>query len=691
MFKDPTQLVGQIVAGYRLHQVLGQGASAMVFRGESVASPGIFRAIKVIRPELAASVEFTKRFQMESRTLNDLVHPHIVRFYSAQRDDKHGVLMMDIELLDGETLAERMKRDAPLAVADVLTWVEQAARGVGAAHKMGVLHRDLKPDNLFLTKSGVKVLDFGIAKAVEDAERTSALTKEGHVAGTAAYMAPEVWRGDEPSAKSDVYALGMTMAELLLGRHPFIGPDGKWPTNHQLMYRHIEGELPRVREKRDDVSDAVATVMNRALARAESARFADANAMADALAAVRGGAKAPVPEPLTTDRALPQASTGREDGPVATAFAMPVLGGKVEPGSPSDPKVVTENVRVRRSKKGLFIGFGVAAVGIGVLVAVLAGGGGPAATPVAKAGAKGPTAADAAGASAAVVQPVVAAVERTDVVEGTGEVQAEAEVALNKWVLVTPPRGRDPVYLGLSKELGRGQASGFRPSRKVLAPTAPFEVMQHEVTWDELDLWLLENAGRAFMRPSFAVAALTDKAMVGKRPGGNHPATGVPWEVAYAYCRALGGALPTEEQWEYAARGEEKRPYAWGSNLPDLMRVAAYQGKGATPGPVMSSDQDVTPAPAGESIFDLMGNAQEWTSDLWREGTPGQDETWVQDGATSFRAVRGLPLDQAPPSPMPAEGAAYRDALCATGPCVEGARDAYKFVGFRCVRAAARR
>lgn len=104
-----------------------------------------------------------------------------------------------------------------------------------------------------------------------------------------------------------------------------------------------------------------------------------------------------------------------------------------------------------------------------------------------------------------------------------------------------------------------------------------------------------------------------------------------------------------------------------------------------------SADQDMTPAPAGESIHDLMSNAQEWTADLWRESSPGGDESWVQDGATSFRAVRGLPLDKAPPNPMPAEGAAYRDALCATGPCVEGAREAYRFVGFRCVRAAARR
>lgn len=306
----------------------------------------------------------------------------------------------------------------------------------------------------------------------------------------------------------------------------------------------------------------------------------------------------------------------------------------------------------------------VAALGVGVLVAVLASGssGAPAAVKPAV---------------AAEVKPVVEVKKpepAADVPKAKEEAlpakalpKAEVEAAppeLNRWVLVSPPRGRDPVYLGVGKELQRGSASGFRPSRKVLAPTAPFEVMQHEVTWDELDPWLVDNPGRAFTRPTFAPKALVKAA---KREGGDHPATGVPWEVAYAYCRALGASLPTEEQWEYAARGEERRPYAWGANLPDLTRVAAFQGAGVTPGPVMSRDQDMTPAAAGESIFDLMGNAQEWTADLWRESTPGGDESWVQDGATSFRAVRGLPLDKAPPSPMPVEGAAYRDALSRPG------------------------
>jgi len=514
-------------------------------------------------------------------------------------------------------------------------------------------------------------------------------------------MAPEVWRGDEATPRSDVYALGLVLVELLLGRHPFCGADGKWPTNHQLMYRHIEGELPRVREKRPDVPEAVEAIAQRAMARAQSARFADAREAADAIAKVRatmgsGDTQDGVPAALGTDlsqkkmsrASAPLVVPGVVPGGVATSFAMPQLGGDVAPGSAADPKVATEDVRTRRGRPSKVILGGVAAVAVGVVIAVVVSSGRGKPEKVAPAGAAGV-------AGAPGVTPVggeigAKATEPATAADhgGMGSEVAKEVPSLNVWVLVKPPRGQ-PVVLGLGEELARGVGAGFRPSRGVLAPSVPYEIQQHEVTWDALDGWLVKTPAQMFPRPSFAVAAPTPGAVVASdRLGGNRPATGVPWQVAYAYCKEIGGRLPSEEEWEYAARGEERRPYAWGANVPDLSRTTVYQGAGATPGPVMAGDQDQTPAAAGDAIYDLMGNAQEWTADLWREGSPGGDESWVQDGATSFRAVRGLPLAEKAPVPLPKEGAAYRDALCATGPCVEQARDAYKLVGFRCTRPA---
>ena len=111
-----------------------------------------------------------------------------------------------------------------------------------------------------------------------------------------------------------------------------------------------------------------------------------------------------------------------------------------------------------------------------------------------------------------------------------------------------------------------------------------------------------------------------------------------------------------------------------------------FAGPDGQPAPAMSSDQDRTPGNENDALFDLTGNVQEWTLDLWREDQPGQDESWVQEGETSYRAVRGLPLTASMPARLPAAGAAWREPLCATGVCLEKSRLKLQAVGFRCVR-----
>jgi len=147
--------------------------------------------------------------------------------------------------------------------------------------------------------------------------------------------------------------------------------------------------------------------------------------------------------------------------------------------------------------------------------------------------------------------------------------------------------------------------------------------------------------------------------------------------------------LPTEEQWEYAARGPDRRPNLWGADPLDRQMTRAFAGRGATPAPVMMNHQDRTPDPSGP-IWDLAGNVQEWTLGLWRGDRPGEDEADVQDGETSVRALRGLPLGEPPPGSIQPESAAYRERLCATGPCVEKTRKLLAYVGFRCARPLAR-
>jgi serine/threonine-protein kinase len=244
----------------------------------------------------------------------------------------------------------------------------------------------------------------------------------------------------------------------------------------------------------------------------------------------------------------------------------------------------------------------------------------------------------------------------------------------NAWVRIAVPT--PPVALGIDGDRASTTDRGFRPGRNLTSPPVPYALQEHEVTWSELEPWLA-SSHTAVAFPAWASDAGARASL---------PATGMTWSIALAYCRSLGGSLPTEEQWEFAARGPERRPNSWGADRLDLGLTHVYAGPNATPAAVKTSLQDQTPSPA---LYDLIGNVQEWTLGLWREDAPGVDESWVSSGETSIRAIRGLPLAAAPPPSIQTQSAAYREQLCATGPCVEKDADLRRFVGFRCAKSAA--
>jgi formylglycine-generating enzyme required for sulfatase activity len=244
----------------------------------------------------------------------------------------------------------------------------------------------------------------------------------------------------------------------------------------------------------------------------------------------------------------------------------------------------------------------------------------------------------------------------------------------NTWVRVTVPA--TPILLGIESDSAPETVRGFRPARKITSPRAPYEIQEHEVTWSEIEPWLASShTPLAF--PPWAADPVARASL---------PVTGVTWSIALAYCKLLGGSLPGEEQWEYAARGAGRRPNSWGADRLDPRLTLAYAGPRAIPAAVKANMQDQTPEPA---VYDLIGNVQEWTLGLWREDMPGADESWVESGTTSIRAIRGLPLGDEPPPSIQTEAAAYREQLCATGPCVDKGAELRRYVGFRCAKAVA--
>lgn len=631
-------LIGQELGGFRLEAQLGEGGMAAVYKGVNVLNPQIARAIKVVRPELASRPEFVRRFKLEAQLLEDVTHPNIVRFFGLRKEGPW--LFMELELLMGRTLARVLEERAgtPIPIAEAVEWVLQSSRGVAAAHERNLIHRDLKPENLFLSGNTVKVLDFGIARDAANAGGTRATTTG--VPGSPPYMAPEVCRGQPATAAADVFALGISLYEILLGYHPLLPPGKSAPTGNEILFLQQEIVFPSLRQLRPDISPLLEQVVARAMAKDPAERYPSARELADALLAVQGTASANAGQSRKTSIAnLPEAPRTGWTPPSNDAARAGVAG------------------------LGLAAALGLALLtGGGLVLAV----GGAAAVWWAQSGEAGPFAAVA--------------------VPEAGVARA-ADAGTNPFVRVDPPRSGgfkdEPVVLGVPAETAK-EVRGFRANREILAPPYAFELQAREVSWAELEAWL----GDQRLPPP----PWHDEVPVDQRA--HLPATGVPWDTALAYCKSLGGTLPTEEEWEFAARGVDLRPYSWGSQPLDRSRTVAFEGDSPTLRPVGTSDQDQTPGVAGQQFLDLTGNALEWTADIYREDLPGQDESWAQ-GDSTWRAVRGIPPFVKGPkgnARVPSVGAAWRTQACGGGAClkskavVEGTL--MQYVGFRCKRAA---
>src|SRR6266496_4473608 len=186
-------------------------------------------AIKVLPEHLSSSEEVRQRFEREARTISQLSHPHICALYDVGRES--GIEYLVMELLDGKTLEDRLARGA-LPTEQVLRFGIEIADALDMAHRQGIVHRDLKPGNVMLTKSGVKLLDFGLAKALEpegpvesftSVPTAGDVTREGTILGTFPYMAPEQLEGRKADPRTDIFALGATLYEMATGRKAFSG------------------------------------------------------------------------------------------------------------------------------------------------------------------------------------------------------------------------------------------------------------------------------------------------------------------------------------------------------------------------------------------------------------------------------------------------------------------------------------
>lgn len=262
------------IGRYQVERILGQGAMGVIYQAYD---PVIDRrvAIKLIRADLLdgeEKAEFIARFRREAQTAGRCMHPNIVAIYDFAVHDGNPFLAM--ELVDGISLAAALRQRGRFAVDAAVGIMLQVLDALECAHRIGVVHRDVKPANILLMADNrVKLTDFGIAR-VESTE----LTQYGTMIGTPSYMSPEQCRGEAVDARSDLFSAGTVFYEMLAGTRPFAGR-----TATEVTYRLLNEAPPDVASVAGDIPAVVAEVLRRALAKAPGDRFASAQAMAEAL------------------------------------------------------------------------------------------------------------------------------------------------------------------------------------------------------------------------------------------------------------------------------------------------------------------------------------------------------------------------------------------------------------------------
>jgi tRNA A-37 threonylcarbamoyl transferase component Bud32 len=259
-------LVGTQLSGrYRLDAQVGAGGMSTVYRAFDATLERRV-AIKLMHRDIAADSDQLERFRREARAVAQLSHPHIVGVIDAGEEDNRPYIVF--EYVEGETLKDRIRRLGRLPVDEAIAYAIEIARALGAAHARGIVHRDVKPQNVLVDEEGsAKVTDFGIARSMDD----SGLTAEGRVLGTTDYVSPEQALGHDVNGQSDIYSLGIVLYEMLTGDVPFHGEN-----QVSVAMKHVREDLPDIKKRRPEVSAGLAAILDLMTCKDLRKRYSDA-------------------------------------------------------------------------------------------------------------------------------------------------------------------------------------------------------------------------------------------------------------------------------------------------------------------------------------------------------------------------------------------------------------------------------
>jgi len=357
------------LGGFEILGKAGEGAMGVVYKARQKSLDRVV-ALKILPPRFAKNKVFVERFIREARASAALNHPNIVQGIDV--GEAQGLYYFAMEFLDGETVSQRFKREGPLPLQDVLEIGRQTALALAHAHGKGMIHRDIKPDNLMLARAAggnrqaftVKVMDLGLARMVED---DASMTEAGKAVGTPHYISPEQARGDKDlTARCDLYSLGCTLLHMAAGKTPYQGE-----TAAVVMSKHLVEPPPDPKKLKPDMPSDVAAILHKLMAKPPDERYPSADALAEDLGRVLHGEK---PKFVALGKGHGKSTgpvrpvTSKTGGPVTTT-------GKKRPVDPDDPTGNQGSNKVKPNNSLVYVGAGVAALLVlGAVGAMLSGG-----------------------------------------------------------------------------------------------------------------------------------------------------------------------------------------------------------------------------------------------------------------------------------------------------------------------------
>lgn len=548
---------GDVIGGrYRLEGLLGQGGMSSVYKA---SDPNLKRtvAIKIIHPHLSTDPTFFGRFEQEASAVAQLRHPHIYQIHDFNQDN--GTYYMVMEHVEGVTLEARLKAlnnaGQRMSLREATHLMAVICDAVDYAHQRGLIHRDLKPSNVMLNPEGEPILmDFGIARLMSGQN----FTATGAAIGTAAYMSPEQARNTQIDHRTDIYALGVILYEMVSGRRPFDGDSFV-----SVLLQHVNDPVPDIREINRNVPPALAQIVEKALAKDPTRRFNSASEMGNALRSINIGSSQQMrslsgvmsvpPEPVDPTQVLSPFTSPQAVRPQTQVVPLPTVVAPAGPDTGSGTATITAAPAPRgRGRLFLFVGVvgAILLIGLIVITAVLLlnRGGGRAAETT----------------SQGMVQ--IPGGSYTVGTDNPGDAYAPAqEITL------------EPFWLD-KRETSNVEYAEFLVDVGDVVPS----------TW----------SGDTF-------------------PAGQeaYPVQGISFDMATDYCDWLGKRLPTEAEWEVAARGREGFLYPWGdtASAVTLPRSNTY--------PVGTVSQNRSPF----GLYDMAGNVWEWVTEPYASVPDGQE------------------------------------------------------------------